>query len=306
VITARTSAARVLLAFVLVVPLAMFIAALLAPWVQQGLSQWSVFPLHRVFSRLTMLGVVIITALLLWRLQLFNGAVLGFVGPWPRFLRRALYGLLAGALLMLVALVPLFLLDVREWSTRAPQDVGGWLQLALKGLGSGLAVALIEETYFRGALQGALQRLGAVRLALFAVPVLYSAVHFLGRAASVPYAEVDATSGFTALAGFFTAYAEPVRILDAFVTLYLVGLLLALVRFRWSDLAGCIGLHAGFVTVIAMFRKVSAPVPDSSFGFLVGSFDGLLGLWIGLLTAASCLLAWRWRTAAGAPPRVTA
>jgi membrane protease YdiL (CAAX protease family) len=254
-----------------------------------------VFPLHRVFSRLTMLGVVLITAWLLVRYRLTGAGVLGFIGPWPRFLRRALTGLAAGVLLMIAALVPLFLLDVREWGPRAPSTMAGWTSLALKGLGSGLAVALIEETFFRGAMQGALQRLGALRLALFAVPLLYGAVHFLGRAASVPYEEVNALSGFVALQGFFTGFAQPLRILDAFLALWLVGLLLALVRWRWGDLAGCIGLHAGFVTAIAAFRKVSVPAPASEFSFLVSAFDGLVGIWIAVLTAACCLAVWKLR-----------
>jgi hypothetical protein len=169
------------------------------------------------------------------------------------------------------------------------------MPLLLKGLGSGLAVALIEETFFRGALQGSLQKLGAWRLPLFAVPVYYAAVHFLGRAASVPYEEVDALSGFTALAGFFSGFADPLRIADAFVALWFVGLLLALVRRYWGDIAGCIGLHAGFVAVISLFRKVSEPVADSGWGFLAGEFDGLLGLWIALLTGLCCLLLWQWR-----------
>jgi hypothetical protein len=74
-----------------------------------------------------------------------------------------------------------------------------------------------------------------------------------------------------------------------------VGLLLALVRRRWGDIAGCIGLHAGFVTAIAMFRKVSMPAAPNEWSFLVGSFDGLLGLWIALLTALCCLALWRLR-----------
>jgi membrane protease YdiL (CAAX protease family) len=248
-----------------------------------------------VFSRLTMLGVIACTVWLLWRHRLCGREVLGYIGPWRRFLRRTLIGLAAGAALMLVAILPLFLLGVREWSDRAPATIPDWSLLALKGLGSGLAVALLEESFFRGAMQGALQRLGAIRLALFAVPVYYAAVHFLGRAASVPAGEVDALSGFVALQGFFSGFAEPARILDACVALWFVGLLLALVRRRWGDLAGCIGLHAGFVTAIAMFRKVSAPVPGNDWAFLVGSFDGLLGWWIVLLTALACLAVWRLR-----------
>lgn len=288
------SGGSILLAFVLTLPASMLIAAVAAPWVQAALAPVDIFPLHRVFSRLTMLGVILLTAWLLWRLRLCGGGTLGYTGPWHRLLRRLLIGLAAGLALMAVALVPLFLLDVREWGARAPADAQGWLLLALKGLGSGLAVALIEETFFRGAMQGALQRLGAMRLALFAVPAFYAAVHFLGRATSVPYEEVDALSGFVALTGFFADYARPLRIIDAFIALWFVGLLLALVRRRWGDLAGCIGLHAGFVAIIAMFRKISAPGPNHDLRILVGPFDGLLGLWIALLTALVCLALWRW------------
>jgi uncharacterized protein len=288
---------RVFLAFLLALPAAMLFAAIAAPCVQAVLSPIDVFPLHRVFSRLTMLGVVLITAWLLWRHRLCGDGTLGFIGPWTRFTRRTLLGLAAGVALMAVALVPLFLLDVREWSDRAPGALQDWLMLALKGLGSGLAVALIEETFFRGAMQGALQRMGAMRLALFAVPVYYAAVHFLGRAASVPHEEVGAWSGFVALQGFFSGFAQPLQIWDAFIALWFVGLLLALVRQRWGDLAGCIGLHAGFVAVIAIFRKVSAPGPDHDLWHMVGRFDGLLGWWIAALTGAICLVLWRQRHA---------
>jgi membrane protease YdiL (CAAX protease family) len=278
------------LAFVLALLGAMLFAAIASPWVQKLLAPIAIFPLHRAFSRLTMLGVIGITIWLLLRYRLMDRQLLGFGSPWPLFLKRSLTGLAAGLALMTIALVPLFLLDVRTWSERAPSEWSGWVLLAAKGLGSGIAVALIEETFFRGAMQGALQRLGALRWALFAVPVFYAAVHFLGRAASVPYDQVDASSGFVAMGGFFAGYAHPIAILDAFVALWCVGLLLALVRQRWGDIAGCIGLHAGFVAVIAVFRKVSAPAAPNDWSFLVGSFDGLLGWWIALLTGLLCVL----------------
>ncbi len=292
------SPARIFLAFVLVLLGAMLFAAIASPWVQWLLAPINEFPLHRVFSRLTMLGVIACTTWLLIRHRLAQRELLGFHRPWAQFLQRLLRGWLAGLTLMTLALVPLFLLDLRVWGPRFPADSAALLALVLKGIGSGLLVALIEETFFRGALQGALQRQGATRWALFAVPLLYSAVHFLGRATSVPFDEVHALSGFTAWRGFFTSFAEPLRILDAFVALYFVGLLLALVRQRWGDLAGCIGLHAGFVAVITVFRRISVPATDSSWTFLVGSFDGLLGIWIAALTAIVCIavargIAWR-------------
>ncbi len=272
---------------------AMLFAAITSPWVQALLAPLQVFPLHRVFSRLTMLGVIVLTIWLLRRYHLNDRSLLGFAGPWPRFLRRGVTGLAVGLALMTCALVPLFLLDVRMWNARAPTELAGWAALLAKALGSGMAVALIEETFFRGAMQGALQRQGSLRTALFAVPALYAAVHFLGRAATVPHEEVDALSGFIALGGFFRGFAHPLAIADAFVALWCVGLLLALVRWRWGDIAGCLGLHAGFVAVIAVFRKVSSPAPAADWSWMVGGFDGLLGLWIAALTALVCFAVWR-------------
>ena len=285
----RGSPAGTFLAFVMVLLGAMLVAAVLSPWMQWMLSPLQVFPLHRVFSRLTMLGVLAGTLWLLRRKDLARREVLGYDLPWPAFARRLLLGLAAGLLLMTAALAPLFLLGVREWN---PARTAQLPLLLLKGLGSGLLVALIEETFFRGAMQGALLRQNARRLALFAVPAFYAAVHFLGRASSVPADEVNATSGFTALSGFFSLYAHPLLLLDAFLALYFVGLLLALLRQRMGDIACCIGLHAGFVAMIAVFRKLSLP-GASDWSFLVGRFDGLLGTWIALLAALLCVALWR-------------
>jgi membrane protease YdiL (CAAX protease family) len=292
-IIGRNSPARTFLAFLLVLFAAMLFAAIASPWVQMLLG--AQFPLHRVFSRLTLLGWIGGTAWLLLRAQLARAAVLGFNRPWPRFLQRILWGWVAGIALMAVALVPLFLLGLREWNSQLPGSFATLLPLLVKALGSGLLVALLEEPFFRGAMQGALQRQGARCWALFAVPLLYSAVHFLGGAPNEPTHIVNAWSGFDVWAGLFSSFSNPLHIADAFVALYFVGLLLALVRERWGDLAGCIGLHAGFVGVIAVFRKVSTPAPDSPWSFLVGDFDGLLGIWIAALTAVICMGIWRMR-----------
>lgn len=285
-----SKAGRCYLAFLLVLLAAMLLAAIASPWVQTLLAPLGEFPLHRVFNRLMLLGLVAGVAWLVIRAHRDHRELLGFGRPWPQLLQRALWGLIAGLAMMTLAVVPLVMLDLRLWNDRLPAGPGDWAALALKGMTTGIAVALIEETLFRGAMQGALQRSGGMRWALFAVPLLYSAVHFLGRAATVPYDAVNAWSGFVAWRGLFTSFAEPLRILDAFVALYFVGLLLALVRRRWGDIAACIGLHAGFVAVIAVFRRISTPPPEHGWSFFAGSFDGLLGLWIALLAALACWL----------------
>ncbi|HMA12887.1 MAG TPA: CPBP family intramembrane glutamic endopeptidase [Steroidobacteraceae bacterium] len=288
----RRGAGTLFLAFLLALPAAMLVAALASPWVQWLLAPLAAFPLHRIFSRLTLLAAFGWMIWVMTRSGLARCEVLGYGLPPRAFALRLLAGLAAGLALMAIAVAPLFALGLRDWNLARLASAGGPLVVAVKGLGSGLLVALIEETFFRGAMQGALERRGAPRLALFAVPALYAAVHFLGRAGSVPFDEVTALSGFTALAGFFSGYAEPLRIFDAFVALYCVGLLLALVRRRTGSIATCVGLHAGFVAVIAVFRKISVATPSPDWSFLVSDYDGLLGLWIAALTAACCLVLW--------------
>jgi hypothetical protein len=181
----------------------------------------------------------------------------------------------------------LFLLGAREWNDYTPASWSAWLALLIKGIGRGLAVALIEETFFRGAMQGTLQKMDGKWWALLAVPALYAAVHFIGRLAPLPDA-APVSGRFIALNGPFDAFLHPAGIIDAFVALWCVGLLLALARRRWGDISSCIGLHAGFVMVITVFRKVSSPT-DGDWNFLVGSFDGLLGWWIAACTLLACI-----------------
>ena len=50
-----------------------------------------------------------------------------------------------------------------------------------------------------------------------------------------------------------------------------------------GHIGGCIGLHAGFVAVIALFRDVTMPVFDGRWSFLVSRFDGLVGYLVAAL-----------------------
>ena len=151
------TAARSYFWFLLVLLAAMLFAAIASPWVQWLLAPISAFPLHRVFSRLMLLGLIAGTAWLLIRHHRDRRALLGFQRPLPQFLQRVLAGWVAGIALMMLAVAPLVLLDLREWNARFPADMPGWVALACRAMGTGLVVALIEETLFRGAMQGALQ-----------------------------------------------------------------------------------------------------------------------------------------------------
>jgi uncharacterized protein len=282
------------LVFALALLLALVAAAILSPGVQALLAPVRVFPLHRIFNRLTMICLLGFTTWLLLRAGLGRRDVLGYAMPKREFLQQLGLGLVAGLGLMLAVIIPLFVLELRVFNERLPATAGPLIVLALRALLTGASIALIEETFFRGAMQGAMSRGGSTRAALFAVPLLYGAIHFFGEATRVPHEQVTAHSGWIIFAGFFRKFAEPAAIAEAFVALYLVGLLLALLRQRTGGIAACIGLHAGFVAVITLMRRVSSTHANPDWQFLVGPFDGLLGAWIAVVTLLACIAVWRW------------
>jgi membrane protease YdiL (CAAX protease family) len=281
-------------AFVLAMVAALLLAALVSPAVQDLIAPIRPSALHRIFSRLAELSLFIGTWWLLRGLDLWDRRLMGYGAPPREFIRRLGLAFVGGLAMMALTVLPLFALDLRELRP----DLGSLGEILLthgpRAVLTGLSVALIEETFFRGALQGAMSRSGATASALFLVPVLYAAVHFLGDAVRIPPEEAQWWSGFVILRSFFAAFASPREIADAFLALYLVGVLLALVRRRWGDIAGCIGLHAGFVAVISLLRSVSVHTDAGRWSWLVGPFDGLLGLWIAAVSALACVLFWLW------------
>lgn len=272
----------------------MLVAAALSPMLQALMAPLHVAQLHRIFNRLTMFGVLAASAWLLVHNGLATREVLGYAVYPRKFLRQASVGLVAGLALMLLILVPLFWLGVRVWDQRLPQSLPGLLALGGKALLSGCGVALVEETFFRGAMQGSMTRAGSVRAAILAVPVFYAAIHFFGEAVRFPIDQVTATSGFVIFAGFFRKFAYPGQIFDAFVALYLIGVMLGLLRHYTGNIAACMGLHTGVVAAFIVVRKASTFAPDSDWSFLVGPFNQVLGVWAIAIALLACLVVWQW------------
>jgi hypothetical protein len=107
----------------------------------------------------------------------------------------------------------------------------------------------------------------------------------------IPADEVSGESGFRLLAGALSNFADPLRVADSFVTLVLVGLLLAVVRRRTGAIAACIGLHMGWGWVMKATTALTAANEASAWSFVISDFDGytgwLVAAWAALLLAAA-------------------
>jgi hypothetical protein len=65
--------------------------------------------------------------------------------------------------------------------------------------------------------------------------------------------------------------------LSSMAALFMVGVFLALVREHTGHIAWGIGLHAGWVFVIQVTRRMTDGNPEAPAAFLVGTYDGIIG-----------------------------
>jgi CAAX protease family protein len=231
---------------------------------------------HRVASRIAMLTLLAGFFFVARRLQVADRASLGYGAPRGVFLRRLAGGLLLGAVTMLPVLATMVLLDMRDLRPEFAPTAAHWVKLALTGLVTGLVVALIEETFLRGAMMTAIARESGFLKAIVLTSLVYAATHFIGKY-RIAADDVSWRSGLDMLAGTFAGFANFGGILDAFLCLAGVGVLLGMVRERTGNIAACIGLHAGWVAVIFMVRETSMRNPSGPATWLLSDYDGFIG-----------------------------
>jgi membrane protease YdiL (CAAX protease family) len=231
---------------------------------------------HRVANRLGMLVLLIGFILVARRMRLADRVSLGYGLPRKQFLREAAIGLALGVATMLPIALIMFALDLRELRPQLVIDSGWVLRLAFSGLASGIAVALIEETFMRGAMHTGIARESGVWPAILLTSLLYAAVHFVGRY-RIPLEELGPDSGLRHVLGTLADFATPLDIIDAFLALFAVGVLLGMVRHLTGNIAACLGLHAGWVWIIAFLRESSQPQTQHPWRMLLSEFDGVVG-----------------------------
>jgi CAAX protease family protein len=234
------------------------------------------FPFHRLGERIGMLALLIGFVLVAKRAHLADKQSLGYALPRRRFVHEMLLALAIGAVTMLAIVGVMTALGLRTWSDTASLSVTALVQLLATRLLSGIAVAFIEETFLRGAMFTALERESGARSAIVLTAVIYSTTHFFASF-HIAAERVTASSGFDLLAGTLHLFGNPLAIIDAFLCLFAVGVVLAVIRAVTGNIAACLGLHAGWVWVMLVTHQLSTPVRGEPLSFLLSGFDGFVG-----------------------------
>jgi uncharacterized protein len=284
---------RAFLWFLGAIVLAGLLGATLAYPAYELTSSFADWAFHRVASRIAMLILALMLFRLCRRLNLKRKQDLGFGLPWRRFLTVCL---LWGAIgIGTAGLGAAFLLaaHLRVADSAFAVTVPSLAHIFLVGVASGLSVALIEETVFRGALHSGVERESGPWMAALSSAPLFAVLHFFAKV-RIPPADLGWGSGFDLLLLSFAPLRHPALVLDAFLAWLIVGLILSLTRVLTGNIAVAIGLHAGWVVVLRMLQQGTQSGGASAHSAWVGRFDGLLGYWMlpwGIAIAAALWLA---------------
>ncbi len=249
------------------------------------LTNWFELDFDRVASRSVLLIAIILFITLYKRLGFTTWQTIGYCSDKKRFLQDLLKGISFGLFIMLPVVVGLLTTQNRTLDTGWEVSLINIIGLILTALISGLIIGFLEETLFRGAMLSAVKRHSTSIFAIVTTSLFYAAVHFLQPDIELKADALDWASGFVLLKNAFAGFANLSGIVDSFIALFLAGTLLAIVRLKTNNIALCIGIHAGWVIVIKVFKRVTDSNPSSEYAFLTGSYDKVIGY-----LAALCII----------------
>ena len=256
-----------------------------------AVSMLHVWPFHRYYSRLAML---VVAALLVWlfrHLQVRSKRDFGYGLERREFLRRSLFWAAIGILTASLGAAFICGVGLRSLDAQFSWTIPSLARITLVAIFSGIAVALFEETLARGAMHTAIERESGPWAAALITATLFATLHFFAKA-SIPPDQLAWRSGFDLLALSFAPLGHPSMVFDSLLSYLAIGLVLSLTRVLSGNIAAAVGLHAGWVIVLRIMQQSTVHSASRDYSVWLGTFDGLVGLWMLPWAAAIGLALW--------------
>jgi uncharacterized protein len=245
---------RFTLRFAIAIVIAAVVAAMVSPFVALGLAAAGYhFPFPRIFDRTVMAAIAVI--LLLWarNLRLMPLLRRGFAHPADNA-GSALRGFLVA-----IAAIAILLALGAAFGGRAESVGADTVARVPKYVGGAIAIAIIEEGFFRAVLLGGMvEDLGRVG-GLVASAAVYALAHLLRSPRHFELARLDVATGFHVLALSMARLLHPDTVLPALIGLFLLGLVLGEAFLVTGTIYFSAGLHAGLVIGVRLWPYSVAP-----------------------------------------------
>ncbi len=278
-------------ALLLYLVLVMAGAALLSPWLWQGVQtlahgspRWAGLarqPFYRYVNR-CLLGLAVVGLWPLLRsLRANSWRSVGADAPRQNLGTWAQGALLGWVSLGFAAMIAVTV-GARSWNTEATSR--HWLQHTGTAVVSALTVSVLEELLFRGAVFTALRRLASFPVAAAFSSGLYAFVHFFQKPENPTV--IDAWAGWHTLGQMLRGFIDLQQLIPGLLSLALAGYLLAFARERTGRIWLGVGLHAGWIFWLKSYSFATRATPGTTAWFWGSSrlYDGWLALGILLLT----------------------
>jgi membrane protease YdiL (CAAX protease family) len=256
-------------------------AALLAPWAYHAVVALGLkdIPFRRVVDRC----LIVLAVIGLWpfvkALGIRSAEEIG-LKKYPRMGRDLATGLTIGSILLILAAGVSLAIGVSHWQSRV-----GWPKQIGSALATAVVVATLEEILFRGAIFTALARVSNLALGLGISSGLYAILHFFARPENPQ--TIQWNSGVLVLGRMLQGFTDFQQVVPGFLSLTLLGIILALAYRRTGALFMSMGLHAALVFWMKLFG-FAADTNSSANTWFWGT-EKLIDGWFGfiLLLAAA-------------------
>ncbi len=293
---------RPLVAFLLYLAVVLLGGPLLAPWLywlaQHLGDTWPWLadqPFRRYVNRCMLVVALSGMYPLIRAFGARSAAELGLVRPagqWGRLLGGFALGFASLAVIVVVCMI----VGVRVWGYDL--DGPGFAKILVEAALAGVAVSIIEELLFRGAIYGAFRKVMNWPLAALISSAIYAILHFMKRVDDMPADHWY--SGLIVLGHMFSGFANWHELIPGFFNLTLAGMLLALAYQRSGNLYFSIGLHGGWIfwrraygAVTDQPRVDGLEVPPSAHEWFFGTKTMVDGWLAAIVLIGALIVLWK-------------
>ncbi|HTY56351.1 MAG TPA: CPBP family glutamic-type intramembrane protease [Candidatus Binataceae bacterium] len=257
--------------------IALFAAALLAPWISAALDALGLrFPFPRIFDRVVMVALAVVMLANARALELVPRLAAGFANLTAN-VGRIVRG-------FAIAVAAVFAIWIAARLISGSGAVSSKLLTHLPAtLAAAILIAIIEEAFFRAILLDGMRDDFGPRAALIGSGVIYALAHLVRSPARFQLHGVHPLAGFEEIASSFGQFGDPAAAVALLLGLFLLGLVLGEAFLLTGTVYFSLGMHAGLVVGAKSWRYL-APTANSAPIWLVGRarvpLIGGAGAWI--------------------------
>ncbi len=227
-------------------------AIILAPIVAVAVSAvgWR-YPFPRIFDRTVMATLFLAMLFAARDLNLDSLVSRGFKHPLAPSVARAIRGFVVA----MCAIAILFALALAVGGAGVGDHTAA-AALIPKYLLSAIAIAIIEEAFFRAFLLGGMMEDFGNRVALIASAAIYALAHLVRSPARYYVSGYEPAAGLFNLAHSVDQFSNPAIAIPTLIGLFLLGLVLGEAYILTGSVYFSMGLHCGFVLGAKLWPKI--------------------------------------------------